>query len=108
VTTLRIANGVSNAGRLDPTTSRRAHREAASGVSEALARSAPFRDLEGLVHGTFVKERAQRGGRVGPSTKVPLGRVAGARSGDKSGNANVGFLGDVRRRLPVVTRGRYA
>jgi hypothetical protein len=67
------------------------HRGAASGVSEALARSAPLRDLEGVVSATFVKERAQRGGRVGPTTKMPLGRVAGARSGDKGGNANVGF-----------------
>ncbi|WP_072690609.1 acyclic terpene utilization AtuA family protein [Rhodococcus marinonascens] len=28
--------------------------------------------------------------RVGPTTRVPLGVVAGARSGDKGGNANVG------------------
>jgi hypothetical protein len=27
----------------------------------------------------------------GPTARVPLGRVAGARSGDKGGNANVGF-----------------
>ncbi|WP_448628291.1 acyclic terpene utilization AtuA family protein [Geodermatophilus sp. URMC 64] len=27
----------------------------------------------------------------GPTVRVPLGRVAGARSGDKGGNANVGF-----------------
>jgi hypothetical protein len=26
-----------------------------------------------------------------PTTRVPLGRIAGARSGDKGGNANVGF-----------------
>ena len=28
---------------------------------------------------------------VGPTTRVPLGRIAGARSGDKGGNANVGL-----------------
>jgi hypothetical protein len=29
----------------------------------------------------------------GPTTRVPLGRVFGARSGDKGGNANVGVWG---------------
>jgi hypothetical protein len=31
---------------------------------------------------------------VGPATRVPLGRIAGARSGDKGGNANVGLWVD--------------
>ncbi|MEJ7799067.1 MAG: acyclic terpene utilization AtuA family protein [Ilumatobacter sp.] len=31
-------------------------------------------------------------GRVGPTVRVPIGRIVGARSGDKGGNANVGVF----------------
>lgn len=30
-------------------------------------------------------------GELGPTRRAPLGRIAGARSGDKGGDANVGF-----------------
>jgi hypothetical protein len=39
---------------------------------------------------TFDSERADTSPPSGPTVRAPLGRVVGARSGDKGGNANVG------------------
>jgi hypothetical protein len=39
----------------------------------------------------------------GPSVQVPLGRLCGARSGDKGGNANVGLLGRQRPGLRLAS-----
>ncbi|WP_188187673.1 acyclic terpene utilization AtuA family protein [Nonomuraea sp. SYSU D8015] len=44
-------------------------------------------------------ERRRAAGDGGPTVRAPLGRVAGARSGDKGGNANLGVWAD--------TAGRY-
>ncbi len=43
---------------------------------------------------------------AGPARRVPLGLVAGARSGDKGGNANVGRLGPVRPGVALARRTR--
>ena len=40
--------------------------------------------------------------RRGPTRRAPLGRVVGARSGDKGGSANVGVWARTRRRLRVA------
>ncbi|MFI7698600.1 acyclic terpene utilization AtuA family protein [Nonomuraea sp. NPDC049480] len=45
------------------------------------------------------RERVRTPGDGGPAVRAPLGRIAGARSGDKGGNANLGVWAD--------TAGRY-
>ena len=41
---------------------------------------------------------------AGPARRLPLGTLAGARSGDKGGDANVGPVGARRRGVPVAGR----
>jgi hypothetical protein len=48
--------------------------------------SPPGEQLGGVVHSPLTSRPAS----AGPTRRAPLGRVFGARSGDKGGNANVG------------------
>jgi hypothetical protein len=50
----------------------------------------PFR-TSGTLVGTYRTNVPLVPGEIGPTRRVPLGRVCGARSGDKGGNANVGL-----------------
>ncbi len=59
---------------------------------EMLATSSAACDTEDGDAGTSSAGEAGRaGGAFGPTRRVPLGAIAGARSGDKGGHANVGF-----------------
>lgn len=58
------------------------------GTVEVIAAPGTTRALEPLVEARFPRSASRE--TSGPSRRLPLGTIAGARSGDKGGNANVG------------------
>ena len=62
------------------------HREAVDTARQALALPAPTRQVTSAVEATQEGQAT-----VQATVRVPLGRLVGARSGDKGGNANVGL-----------------